>query len=107
MSEQRLILSGEILNKTLELSLADLAHCGSVRIEIVIELVEEGVLEPQGRSPEQWRFSGHDLMRLRRALNLQRDLDLNLPGIALAIDLLEELDALRAKIERLERISFE
>ncbi len=107
MSEKRLIPLGEILDERVELSLTDLAQRGSVHIEIIIELVEEGVLEPQGKSPEQWRFTGPDLVRLRRALNLQRDLELNLPGIALAMDLLDELDELRAKIEHLERHLFE
>lgn len=103
MSEKRLIPIGEILDENFELTLTELAQRGSVRIELIIELVQEGVLEPQGEKPEQWRFTGPDLIRLHRALNLQRDLELNLPGIALAIDLLEELDDLRAKIERMER----
>ncbi len=106
MSEHSLIPIAEILDETLELSLSDLAQRGAVHIEIIIELVEEGVLEPAGKYPEEWRFSGPDLVRLRRAINLKRDLELNLPGIALAIDLLEELDALRAKLERLERHRF-
>lgn len=107
MSEKRLIPIGEILDEHFELTLTELAQRGSVHIDLIIELVQEGVLEPQGERPEQWRFTGPDLIRLHRALNLQRDLDLNLPGIALAIDLLEELDELRAKIERMERHMFE
>jgi len=107
MSEKRLIPVGEILDENVELSLTDLARRSAVHIEIIIELVQEGVLEPRGKVPEQWRFSGPDLIRLHRALNLQRDLELNLPGIALALDLLDELDELRTKIERLERHMFE
>ena len=103
MGEKRLIPIAEILDENLSLSLTELAQHGSVHIEIIIELVQEGVLEPQGEEPAQWRFTGPDLIRLRRALNLQRDLEINLPGIALALELLDELDALRAKIERLER----
>lgn len=107
MSEKRLIPISEILDESVQLSLSELAQHGSVHIEIIIELVQEGVLEPEGKKPDQWRFRGPDLVRLRRALNLQRDLELNLPGIALAMDLLDELDELRAKIERLERHPFE
>jgi chaperone modulatory protein CbpM len=106
MSENPLIPLGEILDDNVELSLTDLAQRGSVHIEIIIELVQEGVLEPHGRSPEQWRFSGPDLLRLRRALNLQRDLELNLPGIALALDLLDELDEVRSRLNRLEKQLF-
>ena len=107
MSEKHLITISELLDENVELSLNDLARRSAVHIEIIIELVQEGVLEPRGKAPEQWRFSGPDLIRLHRALNLQHDLELNLPGIALAMDLLDELDELRAKIERLERHIFE
>ena len=106
MSEKHLIPVGEILDEHVELSLADLARRGAVHLELIIELVQEGVLEPQGEAPEYWRFSGPDLLRLRRAINLQRDLELNLPGIALAMELLDELEELRAKTARLERHLF-
>jgi chaperone modulatory protein CbpM len=104
MSEHPLIPVAEILDENLELSLTDLTQRYAVEVEIIIELVQEGVLEPQGPRPEEWRFRGPDLIRLRRAINLQRDLELNLPGIALALDLLDELEELRAKIERMERL---
>jgi chaperone modulatory protein CbpM len=42
-------------------------------------------------------------MRLHRALRLQQDLEVNLPGIALTMNLLEELDELRSRIRVLER----
>lgn len=103
MSEKRLIPIGEILDETIELSLSDLAQRCACETHLIIEMVEEGVLEPQGRRPEEWQFRGPDLVRLRRALRLQQDLEVNLPGIALAMDLLEELDDLRARIRVLER----
>lgn len=103
MSEKRMIPLGEILDETIELTLTDLAQRCSVRTEIVIAMVREGVLEPQGDTPEQWYFSGYDLVRLRRAVRLQQDLDVNLAGAALAIELLEELDDLRARLRRLEQ----
>ncbi len=107
MSDPPLTPIAELLDEDLVFSLNDLAQRGAVHVEVIIELVEEGVLEPEGKAPEQWRFRGPDLVRLHRAINLQRDLELNLPGIALAIELLDELDELRAKLERLERYRFQ
>jgi len=103
MSEKRLIPVAEILDETIELSLNELAQRCAVETRIVIEMVEEGVLEPRGERPDEWYFRGPDLIRLHRALRLQQDLDVNLPGIALAIELLEELDDLRSRIRLLER----
>ncbi|HZD52035.1 MAG TPA: chaperone modulator CbpM, partial [Woeseiaceae bacterium] len=64
---------------------------------LVIEMVEEGVIEPAGGKHAEWLFPGHSLVRARAALRLVRDLDLNWPGAALALDLLEELQRLQQR----------
>jgi chaperone modulatory protein CbpM len=56
--------------------------------------VEEGVIEPAGRDETGWLFYGAALVRAQAALRLVRDLEVNWPGAALALDLLEELDRL-------------
>lgn len=94
--------SGEVLDDTVEFTLNEICHTCHIRTELVIQLVEQGVLEPHGREPEQWRFSGHALLRIERALNLQRDLEVNLAGAALALDLLDEIDRLHERLRILE-----
>lgn len=103
MSEKQMIPLGELLDESLELSLSDLARRCAVRTDVVVELVYEGVLEPRGDEPERWYFNGRDLVRLRKAVRLQQDLNVNLPGVALALELLEELDELHARLRRLEQ----
>ena len=58
-------------------------------------MVEEGIVEPRGDAPSDWRFTGRSLFRAQRALNLARDLRVNWSGAALALDLLEEIERLR------------
>jgi chaperone modulatory protein CbpM len=94
-------LSGTLLDEYTELSLSDLRHACSQRAEWIIELVEEGVLEPTGSDYKQWRFSVTSLHRARTAMRLQRDLGINLAGIAVALDLLDEVETLRARLRRL------
>ena len=71
-----------------------------VDFEVIHEMVDEGVLIPEGTSPETWRFSAIAIKRIQITLRLQNDLRINLPGAALALDLLEELDELRALLRR-------
>lgn len=61
--------------------------------------VLEGLLEPSGDRPENWSFEGAALRRARVALRLSRDLEVNLAGIALALELLDEIAALRSKLQ--------
>lgn len=74
--------------------------CG-VDVELIEEMVGEGVLIPEGSSPENWRFDGMAIKRIQVTLRLQNDLRVNLPGAALALDLLDELDELRALLKQI------
>lgn len=93
---------GILLDDTVEFSLSEVCRICHVHAEVVIQLVEVGALEPRGKEPSQWRFTGHAIRRLERAMNLQRDLDVNLAGAALALELLDEIDHLRDRLRILE-----
>jgi chaperone modulatory protein CbpM len=105
MADERvnLVLSGVVLDEEMTLSLAELCRASCVCAEEVIAMVEEGLLEPGGTSPADWYFPADSLLRLRAALRLQRDLQINLAGVALAMDLLDELRVLRERLRQLER----
>jgi chaperone modulatory protein CbpM len=87
-----------ILEEQTQLTLTDLCRACAVHDEQIIALVDAGVLEPRGREPGHWRFGGASLNRARRTLRLQRDLDIDLAGAALALELLEEIDTLKARL---------
>jgi chaperone modulatory protein CbpM len=91
-------LSAVILEEQRDLSIADLSRACAVQVDCIVELVNEGVLSPQGREPHRWRFSGVHVRRASVALRLQRDLGVNLAGAALALQLLDELESLRARL---------
>jgi chaperone modulatory protein CbpM len=95
-------LTGILLDEQAELSLHELCHACSTSTEWVIELVDEGVLEPIGQEHSHWRFSGTSLLRARAAMRMQQDLQINLAGVALALDLMEEIEAMRERLRRFE-----
>jgi len=101
-SDQHKLLSGELLDAETELTLAELCSACELSEAEIIELVEEGVVEPLGRRPSSWRFRAVSLRRIRISRNLQKQLGVNAPGAALALDLLEEVETLRARLKRLE-----
>jgi len=90
--------TGTIIEEDL-LTLGQLCRACEVHAEWVISLVEEGIIEPDGNEVHLWRFSGTHLNRARSALRLQRDLGVNLAGIGLALDLIEELEKLRTQLK--------
>lgn len=95
------ILSGMLIDEEYRLSLHELCSACAVETDFVVELVNEGALEPAGIDKSHWVFTGISLKRVRTARHLQRDLGLNLAGIALALDLLDEVEQLHSRINRL------
>lgn len=86
------------------LSLEDLCRFCQADEAWVIELVEEGVLEPSGPSVRHWRFEGVSIARAKRARRLNRDLGINTPGVAMVLELLDERDAILRRLARHEPI---
>lgn len=97
-NDQSLVHTGTVIEEDY-LTLAQLCQACGTHAEWIISLVEESILEPHGETVSAWHFSGVSLIRARSALRLQRDLGLNLAGIALVLDLLEELDYLRIQLQ--------
>lgn len=91
------VISGVLLDEDLELNLRELCTVCGVHAELIIDMVSEGIAEPRGSAPLEWRFSGPMVQRVQTAIRLQRDLGVNLAGAALALDLLEELQELRCR----------
>jgi chaperone modulatory protein CbpM len=94
-------LSGQILDEETEVTLVEICRSCDVRGELVEAMVEQGILEPSGRRGPHWSFPSSSLRRTRVTLHLQRDLGVNLAGAALALDLLERIDELNARLRAL------
>lgn len=81
------------------ISLEDLCRASAVTSVFVRELVQEGAIDPaQGEEPTSWRFTEIEVHHVTVAARLQRDLGVNLAGAALALQLLDEVETLRAQL---------
>ena len=83
------------------LSLNEVCEITVVSKDAIIEIVEHGIVEPQGGDPENWRFDTRMLITTRKAVRLHHDLEIDWAGIAFALSLIEELEELREEKERL------
>ncbi|SEM88339.1 chaperone modulatory protein CbpM [Pseudomonas sp. ok272] len=86
-----------------QLDMAQFCEASQLPDLYVIEIVEHGILEPQGTAPGDWRFNDVELALAKRAAKLRQDLELEWEGVALALDLLEEVQHLRAENQMLKQ----
>ncbi len=95
------VLSAIVIDEQNALTLSELSRACAVKTGYIIELVDEGLLTPEAEEehePLRWRFTGTQMRRARMALRLQHDLGVNLAGIALALQLLDEVEMLRTRL---------
>jgi chaperone modulatory protein CbpM len=101
MSQTKLTgATGKIVEEESGLTLLQLCQACGVDPGEVSVWVFEGVLEPVGQGPHDWCFAGSALRRARLAVRLARDLEVNGAGVALALDLMDEIAALQARLAR-------
>lgn len=98
-SPQDQMFTGAIFEEAALLTVADLSRMCAIDERHIVEFVEEGVLNVVEINTTEWHFSGTALRRTRLALRLERDLELNLPGVALALELMDELEQLRRELK--------
>jgi chaperone modulatory protein CbpM len=94
------LIQGTVVEEDVHLTLVELCQACNAEEEYVLGWISEGLLEPVGESPQDWRFSGDSLRRARLALRLSRDLEIDPAGVALALDLLDEIATLRTRLQR-------
>lgn len=93
--KNRETLKGIVLDEEVVLTLHEVCQVCGVHESVVIEMVGEGIAEPLDSTAAIPEFSGIAVSRLLTAYRLQRDLQVNLAGAALALELLDEIHALK------------
>ncbi|MCF6204746.1 MAG: chaperone modulator CbpM [Methylococcaceae bacterium] len=97
--------TGILIEESDKLSFVKLCRYCSLPAESVIKMVERGMVDPldPSLSYSHWQFSSTSLLRIQTAQRLQRDLDVNLAGAVLALELLDEIKQLRQQVAFLQR----
>jgi chaperone modulatory protein CbpM len=85
------------------LSFTEVCLQTGVAEDTVFEIVEHGIIEPIGTTPDEWLFSPTMLTVTKKAVRLHRDLEVDWAVIALAIELLDEVEQLREQNLYLQR----
>lgn len=80
-------------------TLEDLAAACAVEPEWLAQRVGEGLFPAPGGQAAEWRFTAASLRRARRMRDIEHAFEAPPELAALVADMLEEMDALRARLE--------
>jgi DNA-binding transcriptional MerR regulator len=88
-------------NERQQLTLDELASCAGMAPALVESLIEFGLIDPIESGGARWLFDPSAMPRLRTIRRLRESLGMNLAGIAVTLDLLDRLCALKRENEKL------
>jgi chaperone modulatory protein CbpM len=84
------------------LTFEEICRATHAESDLIIQLIEYQIIHPKGASQTTWQFDHACLKRARLARNFYYDLEVNLAGVALLLDMLEKIEALETDIARLK-----
>jgi chaperone modulatory protein CbpM len=87
----------------MQLNIDEFCQCIELPRVTLLEIIEHGIVEPSGAAPENWQFNLSALVITKRAIRLQTELQIEWSGVALALQLLDELEQLRTENSQLRR----
>lgn len=85
-------------------TIEDLARRARVAPALVQRYLEEGLLAPiAGNARTSWFFDDNALFELRRIQRLRHELGVNIAGVAVIRELLQQIDELKTELEKLRQ----
>jgi chaperone modulatory protein CbpM len=82
------------------LTLEQLCSVCALERDWLVVRVREGLIPAEGDAEPEWRFTTTTLTRVRRMREIERSYEAAPELAALVADMLEEMDALRARLRR-------
>jgi chaperone modulatory protein CbpM len=100
MKMESTVLEAVWLNETGSCTLVHLAEVSGLNSAELQSLVDSGALAPLPQPDDSLEFTAAAMLVARTARRLRDDFELNATGLALAMRLLERVDALERELER-------
>ena len=86
-----------------ELNITELCYCTGVSETLLQELVDYGVLVPEEKvDSHEWLFQVTAVETVKKATRIHRDLAIDWAGIALALNLLDDIEKLKIENRNLK-----
>lgn len=101
MTKRELIIIS--VERDLEFSLEELCQLCEITPDFIQELIDYGTIEANQYPLAALRFNSEHVRLIRRILHLEQDLQVNLPGALLAIDLKNEIERMQMEIDILKK----
>lgn len=94
---------GVLIEETTTISFNEVCQKYHIPEELLLEMVEYGLFSSRTTKIEHLKLNQKDLRKIESAFRLHQDLGVNLPGVALALELLEKINQLNEELNILRK----
>jgi chaperone modulatory protein CbpM len=104
MSEQN-ILKGVLVSEDTTFTFVEVCQQTNLSADLLMDWLEHGLLGERMQAAEAARFNAKMMDRIRMACRLRYELELNMQGVILALELLDEIANMQDELTILKRMS--
>ena len=101
-SHPLIVVTGKLIDQQSTLSFEEICCATNTTSDWLIQLIEYHIIFPEGSTKTNWQFDALCLKRASLAARFYHDLEINLQGVAVLLDMLEEIETLKNEIARLK-----
>lgn len=98
------IVAGILMDETTTISYVEVCQRCNISEEELYEMLEHGLVSQQEMQLNKFHIDAKIVARIQSACRLQNDLGINLPGVVLALELLDELEQIKGELSILQRL---
>lgn len=100
--EEKQILSGLVIGDK-EISFIQVCKLYHISENWLEDLLKHGLIDNTDENPKNLTFDEKLLTQIQKAHRFHEDLDVNIPGVMVILDLLEELENTKEELDILKR----
>lgn len=97
------MLIGILIEDSYTISFKEVCAQYHIPEELLVELIEQGLFDNQSTEPKKLQLDQKAIHKIESAFRLHKDLGINIPGVTLAIELLEEIEKMHQELAILRR----
>lgn len=101
--DYKTVVAGVLMDENSTISFVEVCQRCNISKEALEEMMDHGLFNDQQIQKKEMHFDVKSLLRIQSACRLQQDLGINLPGVVLVLELLDELEQVRNELKILHR----
>ncbi len=96
------IVAGMLMDENTTISFVEVCQKCNISEDMLVDMMEHGLFSSSQSRHKTPDVDRHTFVRIQSACRLQQDLGINTPGVVLVMELLDELDHVREKLNILQ-----